>query len=41
MNRIATAFAGELHDRRGATGHLQSPIFEHRDFGRLEMNAKV
>ena len=40
MKRIVAAFAGELYDRRGATGRLQSPIFEHRDFERLEMNAK-
>ena len=41
MNRIVVAFAGELHDRRGATGRLQSPISEHRDFERLVMDANV
>ena len=40
MNRIVVAFAGELHDRIAATSHLQSPIFEHRDFERLEMDTK-
>jgi hypothetical protein len=39
MNRVVAAFAGKLHDRMGASGHLHSPIFEHRDFERLEMDA--
>ena len=41
MNRLVTALAEELHDQRGLTGRLQSPIIEHRDFERLEMNANV
>lgn len=37
MNRIVARFAGAMSDTVGAEHRLEAPIFEHRDFEKLEM----
>jgi hypothetical protein len=36
MNRIVARFAGAFHDKLSSSLSLQSPVFEHPDFERLE-----